>query len=333
MMNPADAENPVPLPAASPRQTSQPRKEFTQIAWDEQLADDCRQLVRLAVREDLDRLYDWTTLALVPEEVRGAADVVARQDGVASGLAAAQLAVEEMNLDAGWTPLIADGDSFHRGAVLARLDGCARDILTAERLILNLIGRLSGVASLTRRYVDAVKHTPVRLYDTRKTTPGWRRLEKFAVKCGGGVNHRQGLYEAVLIKDNHLALGARAAGGVKYTPGQSVVIARRFVKEMLADETHAEQMIIEVEVDSLEQLADTLPAGPDIILLDNMTLEELRAAVAMRNERNPAVELEASGGIHLETVRQVAETGVDRISVGALTHSAVSLDVALDWNS
>lgn len=307
------------------------QKEFPQIEWDEQLADDCRWLVRLAVREDLDRWHDWTTLALVPEEVRGAAEIVARQRGVACGLKAAQLAAEEMNLDAGWEAVIDDGHSISKGDVLARLEGCARDLLTAERLLLNLIGRLSGVATLTRQYVEAVRGLPARIYDTRKTTPGWRRLEKFAVRCGGGHNHRLGLFEAVLIKDNHLALGARATQGVKFSPGQSVQIARDFLREALADDPKAEQMIVEVEVDSLEQLAVVLDAGPDIVLLDNMNLEQLRAAVAMRNERNVQVELEASGGINLSTVRGIAETGVDRISAGALTHSAISLDVALDW--
>jgi nicotinate-nucleotide pyrophosphorylase (carboxylating) len=308
-------------------------KEFPQIEWDELLIDDCRQLVRLAVREDLDRQHDWTTLALVPESVRGAAEIVARQPGVAAGLAAAELAAEEMNLDAGWQTLTADGQAFERGAVLARLEGSARDLLTAERLLLNLIGRLTGIATLTRRYVDAVSGLPARIYDTRKTTPGWRRLEKYAVRCGGGMNHRLGLFEAVLIKDNHLALGARASDGARFTPAESVAIARRFIREMLADDPRAEQMIVEVEVDSLEQLAETLPVAPDIILLDNMTVEQLGQAVAMRNAVHPGVELEASGGINLDTVRRIAETGVDRISVGALTHSAISLDVGLDWRN
>jgi nicotinate-nucleotide pyrophosphorylase (carboxylating) len=193
-------------------------------------------------------------------------------------------------------------------------------------LLLNLVGRLSGVATLTRRFVDAVQGTPARIYDTRKTTPGWRRLEKYAVKCGGGCTHRTGLFDAVLIKDNHLAW-------MQLRPGDAVRRAREFLRATLRDPAQAETMLLEVEVDTLEQLEDALPAGPDIVLLDNMSLEQLRAAVARRNAVDPGIELEASGGVNLRTVRGIAETGVERISVGALTHSAVSLDVALDWSA
>jgi nicotinate-nucleotide pyrophosphorylase (carboxylating) len=204
-------------------------------------------------------------------------------------------------------------------------------VLTAERLLLNFLGRLSGIATLTRRYVEAVVGTRARIYDTRKTTPGWRRLEKYAVRCGGGWNHRSGLFDAVLIKDNHLAVRSASPGGAAgYTPAEAVARARRYAGDR-AGEAGCGELIVEVEVDTLEQLAEVLPAGPDLVLLDNMSLDQLRQAVAYRDAVHAAIELEASGGVGLENVRALAETGVDRISVGALTHSAPSLDVALDW--
>jgi len=202
-------------------------------------------------------------------------------------------------------------------------------LLAAERILLNLLGRLSGVATLTRQYVDLAAHTKARIYDTRKTTPGWRRLEKYAVRCGGGWNHRGGLNKAVLIKDNHLALGAQASDhATRFTPAEAVVRARRF-----ADERGDLDMLIEVEVDTLDQFDAVLPARPDIVLLDNMGAAQLREAVGRRNAFDPAIELEASGGVNLATVQAIAESGVERISVGALTHSAVALDFGLDWAS
>ncbi len=302
------------------------KKEFPQMAWSDAVADDCRQLVRLAIREDLDRSHDWTTVALAPAETRGHAALAARQSGTVAGLAAAQLALDEMNVAVAWNAAATDGQAVAKGDVLAELAGPVRQMLTAERLVLNLVGRLSGVATLTRQFVDTVRGTPARIYDTRKTTPGWRRLEKYAVQCGGGCNHRTGLFDAVLIKDNHLAW-------MQLRPGDAVRRAREFLRETMRDPAQAETMIIEVEVDTLDQLEDALPAGPDIVLLDNMSLDQLRAAVARRNAVAPRIELEASGGVNLRTVRGIAETGVDRISVGALTHSAVSLDVALDWSA
>ncbi len=313
------------------------KQDFSQVQWDEQTADDCRQLVRLAVREDLDRTFDWTTVALVGQSTTGRAAVVARQAGVVAGLRAAELALEEMDISANWSPHVEDGAAVAAGDTLVELAGSARDLLTSERLLLNLIGRLSGVATLTRLYVEAIAGTGARIYDTRKTTPGWRRLEKYAVRCGGGTNHRTGLFDAVLIKDNHLAFAAQsaaeAARGTPYSAAEAVLQARQFIREMLPGDPRAETMIIEVEVDTLEQLEQALPAGPDIVLLDNMSPDELRRAVSRRNAVNAQVQLEASGGINLQTVRAVAETGVERISVGALTHSAVALDVSLDWLS
>jgi nicotinate-nucleotide pyrophosphorylase (carboxylating) len=299
-------------------------REFRQSEWDANVEDDCRQLVRLAVREDLDRAYDWTTIALMHADARGRATLVARQAGTVAGLRAAPVVCDEMNLDAAWQPLVEDGQTIAAGAHLAILAGATRDLLTAERLLLNLLGRLSGVATLARRYVDAVAGTAARIYDTRKTTPGWRRLEKYAVRCGGACNHRAGLFDAVLIKDNHLALG-------HLSPRAAVQRARDFLSAQPPSDLRDGPLIVEVEVDTLEQLDDVLPCGPDIVLLDNMPLDQLRAAVARRNALAPAVELEASGGVNLSTVRAIAETGVERISVGALTHSASSLDIALDW--
>ena len=209
--------------------------------------------------------------------------------------------------------------------------GPARDLLTAERLVLNLLGRLSGIATHTRRYVDAVSGTAAGIYDTRKTTPGWRRLEKYAVRCGGARNHRTGLFDAVLIKDNHLALLARQSGAAQAAPDAAVARVRRFLEETAHEHARLMHMLIEVEVDTLEQIDQALRALPDIVLLDNMPVEQLRDAVRRRNECSPETELEASGGVTLETIRGIAETGVERISVGALTHSAVTLDVALDW--
>lgn len=304
-------------------------KEFATITWDARLEDDCRQLVRLAVREDLDRGFDWTTLALVAEGTRGRADVVAREAGVVAGLCAVPVILDEMDVSVQWRPQCEDGDAIAETTVLAGVEGEARDLLSCERLLLNLLGRLSGVATLTRRYVDAVAGTGAKIYDTRKTTPGWRRLEKYAVHCGGGANHRTGLFDAVLIKDNHLAVGSQSDRPM--SPREAVQRAQRFVEEMLPEGNAPDSVIIEVEVDTLEQLADVLPAEPDIVLLDNMPPEVLRQAVALRDGRAPQVQLEASGGINLSTIRAVAECGVERISVGALTHSAVSLDVALDW--
>jgi nicotinate-nucleotide pyrophosphorylase (carboxylating) len=221
-----------------------------------------------------------------------------------------------------------DGQLLEPGDSLGQIEGPARGILTAERIVLNALGRLSGIASLTRQYVEAAGETAARIYDTRKTTPGWRRLEKYAVRCGGGCNHRTGLFDAVLIKDNHLALGVElSAAANRYSPAEAVVRARQFTRD------HAPGMIVEVEVDTIEQLADVLPAGPDIVLLDNMTPDQLREAVERRDTLAPQVELEASGGVDLRSVAAIAASGVDRISVGALTHSFTSLDLGLDWQA
>lgn len=306
---------------------SRHRHDFHQIHWDATLEHDCRELVRLALREDLGSLGDCTTESLVPADAVGRASVVARQAGTVAGLKAARMVLDQVDPQIRWTPALDDGRQVVPGTIVADMEGPARGLLTAERTLLNLLGRLSGIATKTRQYVDRVAGTKARIYDTRKTAPGWRRLEKYAVRCGGGRNHRSGLYDAVLIKDNHLAFGDAAA---RYTPAQAVAEARRWLEERLPQLVRL-RVLVEIEVDTLEQLEDVLPAGPDLVLLDNMPPETLRQAVARRDAINPKVELEASGGITLETIRGVAESGVERISAGALTHSAIGLDLGLDW--
>ena len=306
-------------------------RDFAQLEWDEILADDCRQLVRLAVREDLERGQDWTTVALVPAEAQGTARVVARHAGIIAGLKAAEIVVEQMDSRLQLTVHVADGGQVTANTPIAILSGPARSLLTAERPLLNFLGHLSGIATLTARYVEQTSGTNARIYDTRKTTPGWRRLEKYAVRCGGGCNHRTGLFDAVLIKDNHLAFGAQEPGGARFTPAEAVKTARAFLAK-LPPHVAAHKAIVEVEVDSIEQLRSVLPASPDVALLDNMLPDQLKACVALRAELAPHVQLEASGGVNLQTARAIADTGIERVSVGALTHSAIWFDVGLDWS-
>jgi len=302
------------------------QKDFHQLTWDATLEDDLRQLVRLAVREDLDRHYDWTTVALVSPDARGRAAIIAREAGVVVGLRAVPVVIDEMHAAIDFAPLAKDGDEVSAGTTLAELAGSARDLLTCERPLLNLVARLSGIATLTRQYAREIEGTKARIYDTRKTTPGLRRLEKYAVRCGGGHNHRTGLFDAVLIKDNHLAIARENA----ISSADAVRRAREFIAQ-LGSEHLPNEMLIEVEIDRLDQIDDVLAVGPDIVLLDNMSCDQLQNAVSRRNEFAPHIELEASGGVSLSTVREIAQTGIERISVGALTHSAKGLDIALDW--
>jgi nicotinate-nucleotide pyrophosphorylase (carboxylating) len=305
--------------------------DFTQLEWNAAIEDDLRQIVRLAVREDLDRFHDWTTLALVGPDQQGRAAVVVRKPGVVAGLRALPIVIDEMHaaIDVEFTA--ADGHEVADGTAVATLAGSARDLLVCERPLLNLLGHLSGIATHTREFVRLAAGTKAKIYDTRKTTPGWRRLEKYAVRCGGGTNHRTGLFDAVLIKDNHLALSA----GENITPADAVRRAREFLAQTMSQREGSQladqQLIVEIEIDSLQQLDSVLAAGPDIVLLDNMRPDVLREAVGRRDALAPHVELEASGGVNLSTVRAIAETGVERISVGEITHSAPSLDVGLDW--
>ena len=302
--------------------------DFHQIIWDDRLDGDWQALLALAIDEDLGALGDATTRALVAENVPGRAAVVARQRGIVAGLPGAATTLAAVDSRLRWTPQTEDGQTVDQGGCVGTIQGPVCGLLAAERILLNFLGKLSGIATLTRQYVDAVAATSAHIYDTRKTTPGWRRLEKYAVRCGGGRNHRAGLDQAVLIKDNHLAFGAQAAEPAKrFTAAEAVARAIQFVTKQ-RDQT---AMLIEVEVDALEQLDAVLPARPDIVLLDNMTPSQLREAVARRNAFDPSIQLEASGRVDLANVRPIAQTGVDRISVGALTHSAVTLDYGLDW--
>ena len=267
-------------------------------------------IVRAALAEDLGRAGDVTSLATIDADARFAAVFAARRDGRIAGLDCARIAVRALDPAASFETVTPDGADAAPGAVLARVEGNARALLSAERVALNLVQRLSGVATLTRAYVRAVEGTGATITDTRKTTPGLRALEKYAVRCGGGVNHRFGLDDAILIKDNHVA----ACGSV----AEAVRRARAFAGHL---------MKVEVEVDGLDQLAEAIAGGPDVIMLDNFSLDDLRTAVHMVAGR---ALLEASGGVTLETVAAIARTGVNVISVGALTHSAPALDIGLD---
>ncbi len=303
-------------------------RDFRPQTINADLVDDLNHLVRLAVREDLGRSIDLTTLALVPDASPARAAIIARKPGVAAGIDLIDLIIQEMDAPITVEPMVGDSQDFIAKQTLAILSGDSRSLLTCERTILNFLGRLCGIASATRVFCDRIAGTKARLYDTRKTTPGWRRLEKYAVRCGGGHTHRMGLSDAILIKDNHLACRASSSGKL-LNSGEAVEQVRAFVQSGAVK--FSEPPIIEIEIDRISQLDDALDARPDIVLLDNMTNDQLREAVLVRNIHAPSVELEASGGVTLDTVAGIARTGVDRISVGSLTHSAVNLDLGLDW--
>lgn len=277
------------------------------------VSPDLLDFARRALAEDLGR-GDVTSELTVDAGARATGRFVARQDLVVSGLEAARavflVAGEE---DMSFAALVREGETVRKGAVLAEVEGQARAVLAAERVALNLLMRLSGVATLTRTYVEVIDGTGARVTDTRKTSPGMRVLEKAAVRAGGGTNHRAGLDDGVLIKDNHLIL----AGGVQEAVGRARAGAPHLLK-------------VEVEVESLEALEEALGAGANVVLLDNMKPEEVREAVGLARREAPEVLVEISGGINLETVRVYAEAGPDLISVGALTHSAPAADISLE---
>jgi nicotinate-nucleotide pyrophosphorylase (carboxylating) len=267
--------------------------------------------VMAALEEDLGQVGDITTDPIIPVSASGAAEIVARQAGVIAGLDLAKASFTALDPEARWSAFVADGAKIEAGARIALIEGSTRALLSAERVALNFLGHLSGIASLTAVYVAAVHGTGARIACTRKTTPGLRALEKYAVRAGGGVNHRFGLYDAVLVKDNHIA----AAGGLAEALQRLRARTGHLVK-------------IEVEVETLAELEEALRFRVDAVLLDNMDLATLAKAVALVGGRVPT---EASGGVTLATVRKIAETGVDLISVGALTHSATRLDLSLEW--
>jgi nicotinate-nucleotide pyrophosphorylase (carboxylating) len=309
---------------------------------------DAVRLVLWALAEDLGTAGDITSRALIPADMRGTVNVVARADGVLAGSPVARLVFEKLDPAVTWKARVEDGSRLTRGTVVAAVSGPLRSLLSGERTALNFLMHLSGVATLTRKFVDAVAGTKAVILDTRKTLPGWRRLEKYAVRAGGGTNHRMGLWDACLIKDNHLAAWRTEKPGS--TIAEAVAAARRAVPPSVS---------VEVEVDRLEQLADALAGRPDIVLLDNMDVATLRECVALRDRLAPGVKLEASGGIRLvghaaslpvasssntsvtssntkdgqagSLPYEIATTGVERISVGAMTHSAPALDLAFDW--
>jgi nicotinate-nucleotide pyrophosphorylase (carboxylating) len=279
-------------------------------------------LLAMSIAEDLEQAGDITTAATIPGQARGIGRLVARSPGVLAGLPVVERIAAEFELIAHWKSYRADGDRLEPGMEVARLAGPMRSLLAMERIALNFLQRLSGIATLTARYVSATAGTRSAIYDTRKTTPGWRALEKYAVRCGGGFNHRFGLYDAVLIKDNHLAWLASATTAGATDPIVAAIASARA--------NAPPGTTVEVEVDTLDQFDVALGCGPDIILVDNLGPDRVAEAVRRRDAVAPGVRLEASGGVTLETVAALAATGVDRISVGALTHSAPALDLALD---
>jgi nicotinate-nucleotide pyrophosphorylase (carboxylating) len=275
-----------------------------------------RQAVQAALAEDIGS-GDVTTLATVPETATARAVLRAREPLVVAGLDFAEAAFRELSAAVKIERLVKDGQHVNGGQILLKISGLARAVLSAERVALNFVQRLSGIATLTALFVDAIKDTPAQILDTRKTTPGWRRFEKYAVTCGGGRNHRLGLFDLVLIKDNHLA-------ALRTAQPSAIVVAVRRAREKFP------QLKIEVEADTLEQAEQAAAAGADIILLDNMNPVQLRLAVQKIKGR---AKTEASGGVNLAGVQTIAKTGVDFISIGALTHSARAVDMGLDFES
>ncbi|MBQ4144602.1 MAG: nicotinate-nucleotide diphosphorylase [Thermoguttaceae bacterium] len=371
-------------------------RDYQVITWCSAVEDDFRSLLDIAIREDIESIGDLTSLSLIPETAVGRAAVVSRSEGLIAGMPTVEIICSAISPELRWEALVEDGARVKAKDQIGILSGPARAMMQAERLILNFVARLSGIATTTDQYVQRIADTDSRVYDTRKTTPGWRLLEKYATCCGGAKNHRTGLYDAILIKDNHLALAAGRAGlgALEYDPAKAVCAVRKFLAEQdelgprppiqcpdsksaaskmrtallaavaevtgsavlseiiartphriiesahkkheavprkPADNFPAKDVIVEVEVDTFQQFESVLTADPDIIMLDNMSCEMMARAVQLRNERKPEIELEASGGITLERIRDVAMTGVERISVGALTHSFQMFDLGLDW--
>lgn len=271
--------------------------------------------IRLWLKEDVGS-GDVTTMATIPPGHESKGIIHAKEDGVVVNIPVAELVFQVVDPGLSFTPCVKDGDRVTKGTVLAVVEGSTHHILTGERLALNLLQRLSGIATRTRMFVDKLEGLPARLVDTRKTTPGHRMLEKYAVRVGGGANHRFGLYDAVMIKDNHI----KGAGGIRL----AVERARTHIPHT---------MTIEVETESLEQVEEALEAGADIIMLDNMDKAMMREAVRRIKTKAPHVRVEASGNVSLQTVKEIAECGVDVISVGRLTYSFESLDISLDLNA
>lgn len=273
-----------------------------------------KQSIKQWLEEDIGT-GDVTSLATIPASHRSKGVIHAKEAGIICGLQVVALVFEAIDASLQYEALVSEGSEVSKGTTIAIVSGSSRSILMGERLALNLLQRLSGIATRTRQYVAALEGEPVRLVDTRKTTPGHRLLEKYAVRCGGGYNHRLGLYDAVMIKDNHI----KAAGSIK----KAVEAARDSIPHT---------MKIEVEVESLAEVEQALEAKADIIMLDNMSLAAMREAVGVITKASPHVIIEASGGINLNTISDIAKTGIHVISVGGLTSSVQSLDISLDLN-
>ncbi|CAH1224204.1 putative nicotinate-nucleotide pyrophosphorylase [carboxylating] [Paenibacillus plantiphilus] len=276
--------------------------------------DTLKEQIRAWLAEDIGT-GDVTSWATIPAGTLAKAVIHVKESGIVAGIPVAKLVFQVVDPSLTFHSLVKDGQSVEKGTVLIEVEGSAHSLLTGERLALNLLQRLSGIATKTHAYVDALGGLPVRLADTRKTTPGHRLLEKYAVRVGGGYNHRFGLYDAVMIKDNHI----KGSGGIT----GAVQAARRRIPH---------SMKIEVETESLQQVEEAIACGADIIMLDNMPNDLMREAVGSIRAKAPHVIIEASGGVRLETIRSIAECGVDVISVGGLTYSFDSLDISLDLN-
>lgn len=305
-------------------------------SMDEATTADCAKLIEMALAEDigvanLKEGRDCTTDSIVPGSVTASAAFVSRASGVVCGVEVAKLVIDRHALTLKLDCQLNDGDSVEPGQTIAVISGPAAEILVLERTCLNFMCRLSGISSFARQYVNEIKGTNACVLDTRKTTPGWRRLEKYAVACGGGQNHRMGLYDAVMIKDNHLAFRRSQAENKSLTIPNAIELVRTWIDDHADSLPNGPQTVLQLEVDNLEQLEIALATSVDIVLLDNMTNDQLVAAVKLRDEKAPKVLLEASGGVNLSTIAGIAATGVERISVGALTHSATNFDIGLDW--
>lgn len=290
------------------------------IEFNSECANAARVLTKMSLQEDLHDVGDLTSLSTIPADLNAAVNIVSRQSGVVCGLTVLPIVFSELDTSVVVKYHKQDGDAVARQTLIASVSGPVRTLLTGERTVLNFMTLLSGIASRTAEFVAEVLHTKAVILDTRKTFPGYRLLQKYAVRCGGGTNHRMGLYDGILIKDNHIA--ARGDS----TCAAAVADARRYAK------SHHVNPKIEIEVDSLDQLRNALQESPEIVLLDNMSPETMQQAVAIRDaSSSPKTLLEASGGVTLQTVRAVAESGVDRISIGSLTHSSPALDIGFDW--
>jgi nicotinate-nucleotide pyrophosphorylase (carboxylating) len=303
---------------------------------DDSTAADCLKLIEMALTEDtgsasLETAVDCTTQSVIPTAATASAAFVSRQQGIVCGVEIAKLAISTFAPDLTLEVVTDDGQGIAPGQRIAIIHGSAHQILMMERTCLNFMCRLSGISTLSQAFAKKVEGTKAQILDTRKTTPGYRRLEKYAVQCGGGTNHRMGLYDAVMIKDNHLAFYKAWNEDSKDAVAEGIELARNWIKDNQARLPNGPQTVLQLEVDTLEQFERALEHRPDIVLLDNMSNEQLKKAVDRRDEAAPKILLEASGGVNLETIAAIAQTGVDRISIGALTHSATNFDIGLDW--